>query len=304
VIQLEKGNLFMNFENYTSENAVENPISGWFGLVFVLAAFAFGAAGVVKVAPVAELMGALMGISGLFLGTFLIKGLFVLQPNEAAALVLFGEYRVTLRHAGFFFVNPFYVRTKISLRVRNFNTPTMKVNDKVGNPVDVAAVVTWRVEETAHALFDVEDYQKFIEVQSELGLREMVSSHAYDGTDEELTLRGHFKETSRLLVETLQEYMSVAGIIIMEAKITHLAYSQEIASVMLRRQQAQAVVDAREKMVEGSIGMVRTAVNRLESENIVKLNDREKAALVTNLMTVLLSETGAQPVIQTSSPPN
>ncbi len=282
------------FDNPTREIPRESPLSGWLGVVTVIALFAVAAFLIVRVPPFGALPGALL----LALGGFLAKGLFTLQPNEAAVLIFFGNYKATVRHDGFFWVNPFYKRVRVSLRVRNFNTPTMKVNDKLGNPIEVGAVITWRVEDTAQAVFDVEDYQQYIEVQSEMGLREVASSHAYDAGDrDELTLRGNFKSISELLAATLQHHVDIAGIVIMEAKLTHLAYAPEIASVMLRRQQAEAVVQARERMVDGAIGMVRLALERMTSEDIATFDPAQRAALVTNMMTVLLSESGAQPVI-------
>ena len=280
--------------NPTREATREHPISGWLGLVFVAAAVGGGAFLAFGLRPAGIVVGAL----AIGFGFFLAKGLLTLQPNEAAVLVFFGSYAATLRRDGFHFVNPFYARTRVSLRVRNFNTPTLKVNDKLGNPIEVAAVVTWRVEDTAQAVFDVEDFERYTHVQSEMALRELASAHAYDGDDRDLTLRGNFGRISELLTATVQKHVDVAGIVVMEAKLTHLAYAPEIAGVMLRRQQAAAVVEAREKMVEGAIGMVKLALERMTSEDIATFSPDQRAALVTNMMTVLLSESGAQPVIQ------
>jgi hypothetical protein len=280
--------------NPTRESTLEHPISGWLGLAVVLGTIGVGAFLAFGLRPAGIVIGAL----AIGLGFFLAKGLLTLQPNEAAVLVFFGNYAATLRRDGFFWVNPFYARTRVSLRVRNFNTPTLKVNDRLGNPIDVAAVVTWRVEDTAQAVFDVEDYERYTHVQSEMALREVASGHAYDGDDQEITLRGNFRRISELLTETVQKHVDVAGIVVMEAKLTHLAYAPEIAGVMLRRQQAAAVVEAREKMVEGAIGMVKLALDRMTSEDIATFSPDQRAALVTNMMTVLLSESGAQPVIQ------
>ena len=270
------------------------PLSGWLGLALVLILFGLGAYSILRGFPVAIGVGAVL----IFAGLFFVKGLFTLEPNEAAVLVFFGEYVATVRKDGFFFVNPLYNRKRVSLRVRNFNTPTLKVNDKEGNPIEVAAVITWRVADTAQAVFDVEDFEDYTHMQSEMGLREVASSHAYDGHGgQEVTLRGNFERVAELLIETLQRHIDVAGVMVLEAKITHLAYASEIASVMLRRQQADAVVQARERMVEGAIGMVELAIRRLESDGIAQFGPEQRAALVTNLMTVLLSETGAQPVV-------
>jgi regulator of protease activity HflC (stomatin/prohibitin superfamily) len=284
-------------DNRTLEIERDRPLSGWLGLVAVLALFALGAFFALRGGPAGIVIGALL----VFAGFFSVKGLFTLEPNEAAVLIFFGEYVATVRQDGFFFVNPFYNRKRVSLRVRNFNTPTLKVNDKEGNPIEVAAVITWRVADTAQAVFDVEDFEDYTHMQSEMGLRELASSHAYDGHGgQEVTLRGNFDRVAELLIVTLQRHVEVAGVMVVEAKITHLAYASEIASVMLRRQQADAVVQARERMVEGAIGMVELALRRLETDGIAQFAPEQRAALVTNLMTVLLSETGAQPVVSVS----
>ena len=280
--------------NATHERELERPLGGWLGLTVVLALVGGG----VLLATGLKPAGVAIGAAAIMVGFFLAKGLLTLQPNEAAVLVFFGNYSATLRREGFFWVNPFYARTRVSLRVRNFNTPTLEVNDRLGNPIEVAAVVTWRVDDTAQAVFDVEDYERYTHVQSEMALREVASAHAYDGADREVTLRGNFGRISELLTETVQDHVRVAGIVVMEAKLTHLAYSPEIAGVMLRRQQAAAVVEAREKMVEGAIGMVKLAPERMTSKDITTFTAGQRAALVTNMMTVLVSESGAQPVIQ------
>lgn len=281
--------------NPTHEFERERPASGWLGVAVVLLIAGFG----VWLILTPYAWRPLAGGACVFLAFFLAKGLLVLEPNASAVLTFFGNYVATIRRDGFFWVNPLYKKHRVSLRVENFNTPTLKVNDRLGNPIEIAAVITWRVQDTAQAVFDVEDYARYIHVQSEMGLREVASSHAYDGGgDREVTLRGDFQAISRLLTDTIQEHVAIAGIMILEAKITHLAYAPEIAGVMLRRQQAEAVVQAREKLVEGAIGMVKTALDRLEAERIAQFSSAERAALVTNMMTVLLSEEGAQPVIQ------
>lgn len=284
-------------DNRTLEIERDRPLSGWLGLVAVLVLFALGALFALRGGPTGIVIGVLLVLTGFLFA----KGLFTLEPNEAAVLVFFGEYVATVRKDGFFFVNPLYNRKRVSLRVRNFNTPTLKVNDKEGNPIDVAAVITWRVADTAQATFDIEDYEDYTHMQSEMGLRELTSSHAYDGHGgQEVTLRGNLDSVAKLLTETLQRHVDIAGVMVLEAKITHLAYASEIASVMLRRQQADAVVQARERMVEGAIGMVELAIKRLEADGIAQFGSDQRTALVTNLMTVLLSETGAQPVVSVS----
>jgi regulator of protease activity HflC (stomatin/prohibitin superfamily) len=281
--------------NPTHEVEREQPASGWVGVGIALLLAGFGAYLILTPYSLRPLAGGVC----IFLAFFVAKGLLVLEPNASAVLTFFGNYVATIRRDGFFWVNPFYKKHRVSLRVENFNTPTLKVNDRLGNPIEIAAVITWRVQDTAQAAFDVEDFARYIHVQSEMGLREVASSHAYDGEhDHDVTLRGNFQAISRLLTDTIQDHVAIAGIMILEAKITHLAYAPEIAGVMLRRQQAEAVVQAREKLVEGAIGMVKTALERLEAEHIAQFSSAERAALVTNMMTVLLSEEGAQPVIQ------
>jgi regulator of protease activity HflC (stomatin/prohibitin superfamily) len=225
-------------------------------------------------------------------------GFLVIKPNDSAVLTLFGRYVGTVRREGFSWVNPFYSKQKISLRVRNFTTPTLKVNDKVGNPIDVAAVVVWAVRDTAQAAFDVDDFEFYIKTQCEISLRDVVSNHPYDAThDDHVSLRGNTAAISDLLKETLQRSVEVAGLQILQMRITHLAYAPEIASIMLRRQQAVALIQAREKMVDGAIGMVKMALDRFRSENITEMDASQRAVLVSNMMMVLLSDEGAQPVI-------
>lgn len=276
----------------TFEKPRENAISGWLGLLAALALLGFGALVVVR-------GGGPLGIPFVALGAFLLKGLFTLEPNQGAVLIFFGEYAGTVRRDGFFFVNPLYVRRKISLRVRNFTTPTMKVNDLRGNPIEIGAVIAWRVRDTAQATFDVDDYEQYTHIQSEMAVREVAGSHPYEAVaDGELSLRGNFTEVSRLLTQTLREHVEVAGVEVDDARITHLAYAPEIATAMLRRQQADAVVQARERMVEGAIGMIEGALARMQIDKIGELDPHQRASLVINMMTVLLSESAAQPVIQ------
>ena len=241
-------------------------------------------------------VGFLVGLA--LISIFLLVGLLVLKPNESAVLTLFGRYVGTVRRAGFHWVNPFYAKQKLSLRVRNFTTPTLKVNDKVGNPIDVAAVVGWLVRDTAQAMFHVNDFESYIKTQCETALRDVVSTHPYDATkDEQVSLRGNTAVVFELLKESLQRSVDVAGLEILEMRITHLAYAPEIASIMLRRQQAVALIQAREKMVDGAIGMIKMALDRFQSEGITDMTSAQKAVLVSNMMLVLLSDEGAQPVI-------
>jgi regulator of protease activity HflC (stomatin/prohibitin superfamily) len=229
---------------------------------------------------------------------FLLRGFVILQPNIAAVLTFFGKYAGTIREDGFFWYNPFCSRQKISLRVINLNMQTLKVNDLAGNPIEVAAVIAWRVRDTAQALFDVEDYVNYITIQSESALRQVASTRYYDGDPRgEHSLRGDLDAVARMLLETIQQHVDLAGLEVIEAKIAHLAYAPEIASAMLRRQQAEAIIAARARIVEGAVSMVKMALEHLQAEGVVTLNDRDRVELVTNLMTVLVSESEAQPVL-------
>lgn len=228
----------------------------------------------------------------------IMGGFIALQPNESVVLTLFGEYKGTVTKSGFHWTNPFNSKTKISLRTRNFNGPTLKVNDKRGNPIEIGAVVVWNVSNTAQAVFDVESYQDFVKVQSEAALRHLANSYAYDhGEENESTLRSGVDEVSHALKIQLQERLEKAGVQVQEARLSHLAYAPEIASVMLRRQQAEAVISARQKIVHGAVSMVEMALQQLSERNVVHLDDERKAAMVSNLLVVLCSESEAQPVV-------
>lgn len=229
-------------------------------------------------------------------------GFFTLQPNSAAVLLLFGDYRGTVRKPGFLFANPFYKKLKISLRTRNFNGEKLKVNDKRGNPIEIAAVVVWRVRDTAQAMFDVDNYENYVVVQSESALRHVATSYAYDDAEHnELTLRAGGDEVSAALSRELQERLGRAGVEVEEARLTHLAYAPEIAQAMLRRQQAEAVIAARQKIVQGAVSMVEMALNELSSKKVVNLDEERKAAMVSNLLVVLCGESEAHPVINTGT---
>ena len=272
------------------------------------------------------------GLLGFVAGVICLFGYFTLQPNEARVQILFGSYKGTVRRSGFHWANPFYSRsrggsrgsldektrprsqrdvintvraamspansTKLSLRAHNFNSETLKVNDKRGNPVEIAAVVVWRVGDTAQAAFDVEDYKSYVQVQSESAIRSIASGFAYDhGEEHEPTLRGSADEVAQALQEELQARLNKAGVMVDEARLTHLAYAPEIASVMLRRQQAEAIVAARQLIVRGSVGMVQTALAELEKHNVVNLDEERRAAMVSNLLVVLCGNAEATPVI-------
>jgi len=231
-----------------------------------------------------------------------ITGFYALQPNEAAAITLFGNYKGTDRTPGLRWVLPWYKRTKISLRVRNVTGEKLKVNDKRGNPIEIAAVVVWRVTDTARALFDVDHYQTFVDIQIETAVREIASHFSYDHAEhDEPTLRGDAEQVSTLLREKLQERVAVAGVVVDETKLSHLAYAPEIASAMLRRQQAEAVLAARRFIVQGAVEMVEHALAQLSERDIVKLDDERRAAMVSNLLVVLCGDRDAQPVVNTGS---
>ncbi len=250
----------------------------------------------------------------------MLMGFFTIQPNQARVLILFGDYRGTVRDEGFHWANPFYSRktgvtnvqdkvvplsTKLSLRARTYNGEHLKVNDKCGNPIEIADVIVWRVENTAKALFDVDDYNSYVHTQSETALRHVATTYAYDqmpgATEDEITLRSNIEEVSAALKDELAVRLEKAGVVIDDARLTHLAYAPEIAQAMLRRQQADAVIAAREKIVQGAVGMVDMALEELSTKNVVDLDDERKAAMVSNLMVVLCSESDAQPVLNTGT---
>lgn len=234
--------------------------------------------------------------------SFVLVGFYMLQPNEAAAVLLFGNYKGTDRTPGLRWVLPWYTRNKISLRVRNVTGEELKVNDKRGNPIEIAAVVVWRVTDTASALFDVDEFVSFVDIQIETAVREIASHFAYDnGEADEPTLRADADQVSALLRDKLQERVAVAGVVIDEAKLSHLAYAPEIASAMLRRQQAEAVLAARQKIVQGAVEMVEHALQQLSERDVVQLDDERRAAMVSNLLVVLCSDHETQPVVNTGS---
>ena len=232
----------------------------------------------------------------------LLSGLYSIQQNESTAITLFGNYKGTDKKPGLRWVVPWYSRKKISLRVRNVTSQTLKVNDKKGNPIEIAAVIVWRVVDTAQALFDVDDYDTFVNIQVETSLREITSHFAYDhGEGDEPTLRADGVKVGEMLQARLNERVDVAGVTIDEARISHLAYAPEIASSMLRRQQAEAVLEARAKIVHGAVSMVESALQQLSERDIVVLDDERKAAMVSNLLVVLCADREAQPIVNAGS---
>lgn len=238
----------------------------------------------------------------LFAFILMMSGFAVIQPNDSRVIILFGKYIGTIRQSGFWWVNPFTVRRRVSLRIRNFNSQKIKVNDLHGNPIEIGAVIVWKVVDSAKAVFDVENYEQFVDIQSETAIRSLASEYPYDVEEEDKSsLRGSPQEIADSLKNTVQTRLEVAGVNIIEARISHLAYAQEIAQAMLRRQQAQAIIAARTKIVEGAVGMVEMALKSLSEQNIVKLDEDKKATMVNNLMVALVSETEAQPVINTGT---
>jgi len=232
-----------------------------------------------------------------------LAGLFVVNPNESKVMQLFGRYVGTSKKAGLRWANPFYTKTRVSIRVRNFETAKLKVNDHAGNPIEIGAVVVWRVIDTAEALFNVNDFENFVHVQSEAALRNLATHYPYvaHGPDGEKALSSHTAEISEQLKDEVQDRLNQAGVSVLETRITHLAYAPEIAAAMLQRQQASAVVAARQKIVEGAVGMVQMALDTLADRGIVSLDDERKAAMVSNLLVVLCSDRHAQPVVNTGT---
>lgn len=243
-------------------------------------------------------------VTGMLIGFFLLSGFMAIEPNSSRVLNLFGSYVGTIKESGFFWANPFYSKRKISLRAHNLETSQLKVNDKQGNPIMIAAVVVWRVRDTFKAAFDVENYETFVSIQSEAALRKMSMEYSYDNFEDEtaeITLRSSSAEINHMLEEEISDRLSIAGIEVIEARISHLAYAQEIASAMLQRQQASAVVAARSKIVEGAVGMVEMALEALNKKDIVHLDEEKKAAMVSNLLVVLCSDKAASPVVNTGT---
>ena len=242
----------------------------------------------------------LVGVVSIVLGLVLLIGLTVVNPNESVVMVLFGSYTGTVKENGFFWVNPFYTRKKISLRARNNESQPLKVNDKLGNPVMIGVVLVWKVEDTYSAAFEVDNYEMFVRIQSESAIRKLAGTYPYDTFDDahtELSLRSGGDEINHQLERELSERLIIAGIKVIEARISNLAYSPEIAQAMLQRQQATAVVAARTKIVEGAVGMVELALEKLSQKQIIELDEERKAAMVSNLLVVLCSERSASPVI-------
>jgi len=280
-----------------------SALSGALGLIVTIALFAaviYMAVGAVNQARPLLLATVVLplGILGFLSGA----GLFTVQPNQAVVLILFGSYVGSVKRAGWWWTNPFNTRKRLSLRVRSLNGHTIKVNDHAGNPVEIAAVVVWRVHDTAQATFDVESYEDFVSVQSETAVRHLASAYPYDEYDQgAISLRGSTDKVSEFLRAELQERLRTAGVEVIEARLSHLAYAQEIAGAMLQRQQAAAIIAARTRIVEGAVGMVEMALDRLSANKVVTLDEERKAAMVSNLLVVLCGERAATPVLNTGT---
>ena len=316
-----------------SEEKIIRAKSGWpflvLTLVLVVASIGVLSFGCVLLENGDEALGVILLVAGIVLlcvfGILSSMGFFTIQPNQARVLILFGTYVGTVRDEGFYWANPFYSRSagskttvaangeekvstyslKLSLRARTYNGEHLKVNDKQGNPIEIADVIVWRIADTAKAIFDVDDYERYVHTQSETALRHVATTYAYDhapGADEtEITLRSNIEEVSASLKEELSIRLEKAGVIIDDARLTHLAYAPEIAQAMLRRQQAEAVIAAREKIVQGAVSMVDMALSELAAKHVVELDDERRAAMVSNLMVVLCGDSEAQPVLNTGT---
>jgi hypothetical protein len=279
-----------------------SAMSGWAALFVLL-----GAAGVCVWRMILSFRAddPAMGVTFLFLlllAIFLLTGLFIVNPNEGKVLQLFGRYVGTAKNPGLRFANPLYAKKRISLRVRNFESAKLKVNDLDGNPIEIAAVVVWKVVDTAEAVFEVDNYEDYVHVQSESALRNMATSYPYDAHDDaQLSLRGHTNAIADHLRKEIQDRLSRAGVEVVEARISHHAYAPEIAAAMLQRQQAGAIIAARQRIVEGAVGMVEMALEMLSAKQVVQLDEDKKAAMVSNLLVVLCGDRNTQPVVNTGT---
>jgi len=281
----------------TQEQEV-NAVNGWMILVIVIVAGLGLVAGLVNAVGQENVVQVIALAFGVALWIFVACGFFTLQPNEGAVLVLFGDYKGTVRTAGFKWANPLLKKIRVSLRWRNFDGGTTKVNDLRGNPIDISAVVVWRVQDTAKAVFDVDHYDHFVSVQSEAALRHLAMSYPYDTFDDDvLSLRGSPDEVSEALQREVQDRVAKAGVRVEEARLNHLAYAAEIAGAMLQRQQADAVVAARARIVDGAVGMVEMALEKLEAYGKIELDEERKASMVSNLLVVLCAHQPAQPIV-------
>ena len=276
--------------------------NGLFVLLIGLTMLVVSILGLIGAANAERPAVAVAWIALLVVVVFVFAGLFTVNPNDGKVLTLFGRYIGTVREAGLWFANPFYVKKRISLRVRNFETAKLKVNDNHGNPIEIAAVVVWKVVDSAEALFEVDDYQHYVQTQSESAVRALAQTFPYDAhATGEVALSTHPQEVAKGLQSAISERLEKAGVQVIEARISHLAYAPEIASAMLRRQQASAIIAARAKIVEGAVGMVENALDLISQKSLVALDDERKAAMVSNLLVVLCSDRDAQPIVNTGT---
>ncbi len=274
-----------------------SPMSGYLALLVIFLLIAI---------PVAAIIFAKMIWMAIFIliGIFGMAGLITVDPNESKVVILFGAYKGTIKKNGFMWVNPFFTRKRISLRARNLDSEPIKVNDKIGNPVMIGVVMVWKVEDTYKAAFDVDDYVHFVDIQSEAAIRKLAGHYSYDNFEDEdanITLRGGGEAVNEMLEDEITKRLSIAGIKVIEARINYIAYAQEIAGAMLKRQQATAIVAARYKIVEGAVSMVEMALEALSEKNIIELDEERKASMVSNLMVVLTSDKDVSPVVNTGS---
>lgn len=279
-----------------SNEKTYSPMSGYLMLTVVLLMTAFGLFGLIAMRnPVFAWL--------LILAALLSPGFFFLNPNTSVVLVLFGDYKGTVKTSGFFWVNPLFLKKRISLRARNFDSEKIKVNDKVGNPIQIGVILVWQVKDTFKAAFEVDNYENFVRIQSDAAVRTLAGMYPYDNFDNEneMTLRSGHGEVNHALEDTLRNRLDIAGIYVVEARIGYLAYAPEIAGAMLRRQQAAAVVAARFKIVEGAVSMVQMALDHLSKQNIIDLDEERKAAMVSNLMVVLCGDKDVNPVVNTGT---
>ena len=289
----------LEYQGTIRENAITPPPGYLMLAVLIGGLLACVAVIIISIATQTPIF-VLPAILGVVAVIFLLNGIFVVDPNEAKVLVLFGKYVGTVRQAGIFWGNPFWKKTRVSLRIRNFESQKMKVNDHDGNPIEIAAIVVWKVVDSAEACFEVNDYEDYVHVQSEAAVRGLATLHPYDAHEEgQLSLRGNTMAVAEQLQKELQDRVSKAGVEVLEARISHLAYAPEIAAAMLRRQQASAIIAARQKIVEGAVTMVEMVLVQLKDREIVRMDENQKASMVSNLMIVLCSEHNAQPVLNT-----
>jgi regulator of protease activity HflC (stomatin/prohibitin superfamily) len=279
-----------------------NAVAGIPMLLFLLLVVFAGLWGFINAAQTHDGWKVLGTLLVVVIGFTALFGLTIVNPNEAHVVTLFGNYTGSVRNAGLWWVNPFTLRKRVSLRIRNFESAKLKVNDHDGNPIEIAAVVVWRVVDSAEAMFEVDNYREFVSVQTEAALRNLATTHAYDShVDGAMSLRGNTAEIADDLRKEIQARLEKAGVEVIESRISHLAYASEIAGAMLRRQQASAIVAARQKLVEGAVGMVEMALDQLKAKQVVELDDERKAAMVSNMLVVLCSDQHTQPVINTGT---